>query len=131
MLFREATWTLAEPLLEQLQSSTIPISAIDQYLGVVSRLERLERIRFLLDALFDYRASYVWTAALEELMFPIDDPKNQTMHRAIQFVKEHAILLPGQLVGGVSFADGDFWVDARHRVVREIFNWRSLDGCHL
>ncbi|KAF9135928.1 hypothetical protein BGX30_011395 [Mortierella sp. GBA39] len=32
--------------------------------------------RFLLDALFDYKASYVWTAALEELMFPIDDFKN-------------------------------------------------------
>ncbi|KAG0287264.1 hypothetical protein BGZ96_008804 [Linnemannia gamsii] len=112
MLFREASWTLAEPLLEQLQSLTIPISAIDQYLGVVSRLGQLESIRFLLDAFFDYKASYVWSAPLEELMFPIDDLKNQTMHKAIQFVKEHAELFPDQLVKGVSFADGGFWEDA-------------------
>ncbi|KAG0320300.1 hypothetical protein BGZ97_000305 [Linnemannia gamsii] len=120
MLFREATWTLAEPILEQLQSLTIPVSAIDRFLGVVARLERLERIRFLLDALFDYRASYVWTAALEELMFPIDDLKNQTMHKMIQFVKEHAMLFPGQLVGGVSYVDGDFWVDAPQSCPRDI-----------
>ncbi|KAG9069534.1 hypothetical protein KI688_010437 [Linnemannia hyalina] len=120
MLFREATWTLGEPIFEQLQSLTIPISTIDQYLGVVSRLGRLERIRFLLDALFDYKASYVWTAALEEFMFPIDDFKNQAMHSALQFIKEHVQLFPGHLVGGVSFVDGDFWMDAPQGCLREI-----------
>ncbi|KAH7038717.1 hypothetical protein BKA57DRAFT_474035 [Linnemannia elongata] len=120
ILFREATWTLGEPIFEQLQSLTIPISMIEQYLGVVSRLERLERIRFLLDALFDYKSSYVWSAALEELMFPIDDLKNQAMHSAMQFVKEHAQLFPGQLAGGVSFVDGEFWVDAPQGCPRDI-----------
>lgn len=120
MLFREATWTLGEPIFEQLQSLTIPISMIEQYLGVVARLGRLERIRFLMDALFDYKASYVWTAALEELMFPIDGLKNQAMHSAMQFVKEHAQLFPGQLVGGVSFVDGGFWVDAPQGCPKEI-----------
>ncbi|KAF9545502.1 hypothetical protein EC957_010918 [Mortierella hygrophila] len=101
MLFREATWTLG-------------------YLGVVARLGRLERIRFLLDALFDYKVSYVWSAALEEFMFPIDDLKNEAMYSVVQFVKEHVQLFPGQLVGGVNFVDGDFWMDAPQSCPREI-----------
>ncbi|KAF9154558.1 hypothetical protein BG015_000634 [Linnemannia schmuckeri] len=78
------------------------------------------RIRFLLDALFDYKISYVWSAVLEELMFPIDNLKNQAMHSALQFVKEHSQLFPGQLVDGVSFVDDDFWVDAPQACPREI-----------
>ncbi|KAF9087023.1 hypothetical protein BGX23_008407, partial [Mortierella sp. AD031] len=54
MLFREATWALSNPILEQLQSLTIPISLIDKYLGAVDRLGRLESVRFMMDELFDY-----------------------------------------------------------------------------
>ncbi|KAF9911497.1 hypothetical protein EC991_003299 [Linnemannia zychae] len=120
VLFREMTWALAEPVLEQLQSLTIPISGIDRYLAVVARLKQLESVQFLLDELFDYRSSYIWSGPLEELMLPIDDLKNKALHTIIRFVREHGRLFPGQLIGGVSFVDGEFFADAPQSCPRNI-----------
>ncbi|KAK3809853.1 MAG: hypothetical protein J3R72DRAFT_499074 [Linnemannia gamsii] len=120
MLFREATWALANPILEQIRSLTIPISAIDRYLNVVVRLERLESVRFLLDEFFDYKSTYIWTGALEELMFPIDDRKNKAMGTMIRFVIEHGRLFPGQLADGAGIVDGEFFADAPQSCTRDI-----------
>ncbi|KAG0276384.1 hypothetical protein BGZ95_007609 [Linnemannia exigua] len=120
MLFREATWAIAEPILERLQSLTVPISAIECYLKVLARLERLESVQFLLDEFFDYKSKYVWSGALEEFMFPIDDRKSRAMGGMIWFVMEHGRLFPNQLVGGASVVDGEFFADAPQSCTKDI-----------
>ncbi|KAK3824151.1 MAG: hypothetical protein JOS17DRAFT_752106 [Linnemannia elongata] len=105
LFFREASWALAEPILEQLQSLTIPTSTIGRYLGSASmrplrklerrleslpigRLRRLERLHFLLDRV-STRALDVAdeTRKEEELEFG----------SMVRFVQEHTRIFPGVL----------------------------------
>lgn len=47
------TWTLCEPILEQIQSIDIPLSDIDRYLSVVHRFRSLSSVNFIDDFALD------------------------------------------------------------------------------
>jgi hypothetical protein len=99
VLFREVNWALASPILEQLQSLTIPVSDIRRYLGIIDRLGDLEQVWFHLDVIFEY-----YTGDID-----LDDPESQDIWTAtrvrkeeitqdmIQFVRTHAQHFPGRL----------------------------------
>ncbi|KAG0276215.1 hypothetical protein BGZ95_007833 [Linnemannia exigua] len=74
VLDQEAVWCLASPILEQLQSFTIPyMSSIKSYIEVVGRFKSLESIRFMMD---------------EQL---------EVIKDMFRFVQEHVRLFPGRL----------------------------------
>lgn len=109
LFFREASWALAEPILEQLQSLAIPTSTLARYLdpstvgrrirklerrlvsSPICRLRRLERIHFLLDrvAFRDVELERdIDTARREEEM---------EFGSMVRFVQEHTRSFPGVL----------------------------------
>ncbi|KAG9069530.1 hypothetical protein KI688_010433 [Linnemannia hyalina] len=59
--FREVTRIIASPILEQLQTLTIPVSDIKRYIGVIDQLLELENVLFILDELFVYDPSDIPT----------------------------------------------------------------------
>ncbi|KAF8949530.1 hypothetical protein BGZ47_000071 [Haplosporangium gracile] len=78
VICRDALWTLASPILEQLQSLVIPVADLARYLTVVDRLSSLERIQFLLDDAFDHDEKQAWRSM-------------------VNFVKAHIQLFKGGL----------------------------------
>lgn len=97
LFFQEANWALANPILEQLQSLTIPLSDIDRYLepSVVVRMAKLERVHFLLGRLKPIENEEEW--------IPHDEteeswgPYARRLHPLVQFVEEHTRLFEGVL----------------------------------
>ncbi|KAG0319263.1 hypothetical protein BGZ97_002497 [Linnemannia gamsii] len=49
VIYRELIWTLQNPILEQLESLTIPMSDVRRYQDVVHRLENLKRVHIIED----------------------------------------------------------------------------------
>jgi hypothetical protein len=116
---------VAEPILEQLQGLTIPISDIDRYLEVVGRLGTLKQVTFVLDEPFDFNARHYasitqknpeWVRIREkEGRVPREwtgkKRKAETMRKMVKFVKEHSLMFRGQL-DSVMFKDGMVWWEA-------------------
>ncbi|KAF8937733.1 hypothetical protein BGZ47_008877 [Haplosporangium gracile] len=96
LLYQEAVWGLANPILEQLQSLYIPIMDTNRYLGVVGRLVRLERVQFNLDDLTESSQSI-------QILSAGDSSKStgsrlqEHFRTAVAFVKEHVRLFPDRL----------------------------------
>ncbi|KAG9069475.1 hypothetical protein KI688_010378 [Linnemannia hyalina] len=96
LLRRELTWTLANPILEQLQTLVIPVSDINRYLGVLDRLGRLECVRFLVDEVYScgpggaLRVTEEWSAKAQER-------EKKSMGSLVRFVESHTQLFKGQL----------------------------------
>ncbi|KAG0061541.1 hypothetical protein BGZ89_011370 [Linnemannia elongata] len=96
VICRKVIWTLASPILEQLESLVISVGIIGRYTEVVSRLKRLRRIRFYMDEVFDYDGE-------EEEYGPGDvrgsgtEDQNVVMQALFQFVVEHIRLFKGCL----------------------------------
>lgn len=88
VVFKELIWTLATPILEQLESLSIPLSDISRYRHAIDRLPRLEHVRFILDVIYDNT--------------PADGPTNHisednAMQTIVQFVEEHTRVFRGRL----------------------------------
>lgn len=96
LLHREATWMLASPILEQLQTLVIPTSDVNRYLGVLDRLGQLECVRFLLDEVFDFHPAEE-RLATEEWIERAQARKDKAMGSLLQFVERHTQLFNGQL----------------------------------
>ncbi|KAG0301312.1 hypothetical protein BGZ97_002831, partial [Linnemannia gamsii] len=109
VLYREATWSLSEPILERLESLSFPLSNTCRYLQMVERLGRLGRVKVYLDMVFDC-----------ECCDGMED--NNTLHQArrqrkkesfevlVQFVKKHVKNFPGCLKT-VTTLNSYFWED--------------------
>ncbi|KAG0287262.1 hypothetical protein BGZ96_008802 [Linnemannia gamsii] len=99
VLFREVNWALANPILEQLQSLTIPASDIRRYLGIVGRLRGLEQVWFHLDVIFEYSAGDIELDGPEsqEIWTATRMRKEEITQDMIQFVRTHAQQFPGRL----------------------------------
>ncbi|KAF9118964.1 hypothetical protein BGW39_000708 [Mortierella sp. 14UC] len=114
LLYQQALWALANPILEQLQSFHIPIYDVSRYLTVIKRLPKLEKIRFVMWELFDYPAS-VGTPSSPSFAQAAAAYKQQLLRSIVDFIKEHARLFPGRLrkvdlFGEKSvLADDGFW----------------------
>ncbi|KAK3808105.1 MAG: LOW QUALITY PROTEIN: hypothetical protein JOS17DRAFT_766172 [Linnemannia elongata] len=85
---RELVWTLATPILEQLESLSIPLSDIARYRLAIDRLPRLEHVRFVLDVVYDDTPSEGPTNHMSQ---------NDAMQAVVQFVEEHTRVFRGRL----------------------------------
>ncbi|KAF9911498.1 hypothetical protein EC991_003300 [Linnemannia zychae] len=81
LFFQEASWVLANPVLEQLSSMTTPFSTIGRYLdpSSISRLGRLEKVHIIFD---------VFRENLQD---------KDTFAPMVKFVQDHTRLFPGIL----------------------------------
>ncbi|KAF9136036.1 hypothetical protein BGW39_007999 [Mortierella sp. 14UC] len=108
LFFRESSWVMAEPILEQLQSLSLPLSIIARNLGLsstIQRLQRLENFHFITDKVVqDYRrvsdedTDESARARVEDLLY----------RPVLRFVKEHTRLFPG-VMKTASSGHADFW----------------------
>ncbi|KAF9119889.1 hypothetical protein BGW39_011845 [Mortierella sp. 14UC] len=92
LLYREVTWMLADPILEQLQSLTFPVSDIKRYLAIVSRMESLEQIRFLLDEVWTHPVITNSDSAAET-----QARKDDVLSMTIQLIQKHTGMFPRRL----------------------------------
>ncbi|KAF9118962.1 hypothetical protein BGW39_000706 [Mortierella sp. 14UC] len=104
LLYQEAVWALANPILEQLQSLYIPVSDTRRYLNAISRLSRLEDVQFILKCARAERPRYS-----EEKKAAVTY-KEETLKLMLEFVQEHARLFPA-LLKSATFSKGGFWTD--------------------
>ncbi|KAG0287736.1 hypothetical protein BGZ96_008366 [Linnemannia gamsii] len=100
IVYRETVWSLASPILDQLESLTIPLSDIDRYLEVIGRLSRLERIDIIIDEVYEFRNLLV-----DE---PTRQCKEEAMRSLLQFVENHGRLFVGRL-RTVNICDSPIW----------------------
>ncbi|OAQ32614.1 hypothetical protein K457DRAFT_16179 [Linnemannia elongata AG-77] len=108
LFFREVSWALAEPILEQLQSLTIPTSTIGRYIGSLSmgplrklerrlesspigRLRRLERLHFILDR------ALITTLGVRRGAEGVREETEPDFGSMVRFVHEHTRTFPGVL----------------------------------
>lgn len=89
IVYREVIWSLASPILDQLESLTIPLSEIDRYLQVVNRLGRLECVALTIDEVYESG-----NMEMDDLTGPC---KDKAMRTLVQFVEHHVRLFPGRL----------------------------------
>ncbi|KAF9148405.1 hypothetical protein BG015_009867, partial [Linnemannia schmuckeri] len=104
VLYREATWSLAKPILEQLESLSFPLSDIRRYLQNVDRLARLERVHVYLDMVFSCECCDATDIPQE----PRRLRKKEVLRDFVQFVKAHIKHFPGRLKT-VNTSDSYFW----------------------
>lgn len=89
IIFRKTFWTLANPILEQLRSLTIPLSLIERYLTVVDRLECLDTVDFLADIVYSLNDEDIDEASRAR--------RAADWRAAIGFVQHHTRLFKGVL----------------------------------
>ncbi|KAH7038617.1 hypothetical protein BKA57DRAFT_473713 [Linnemannia elongata] len=106
VLYREATWTLAAPILDQLESLTILLSDLDRYRQVVDRLGRLEHLVVYLDLVF---VCYCCMRSPNEPRRKLR--QEATMRQLVQFAKDHITIYPGRLKTVTTY-NSPFWYGA-------------------
>ncbi|KAF9922425.1 hypothetical protein FBU30_007447, partial [Linnemannia zychae] len=128
LFYRESSWHLAEPILEQLQSLTIPLSTIGRYFETSSipRLGRLENVHFTMDIvsqkiIYSYGdnedkevANMVYQREYDPIFLPM-----------VQFVDEHARMFPGVLKL-VNVEHGNLWTGISN-YLRNCPEWILID----
>ncbi|KAK3845576.1 MAG: hypothetical protein J3R72DRAFT_436103, partial [Linnemannia gamsii] len=90
-MYRETVWTLATPILDQLQSLTTPLSDIHRYTQVIDRLGRLETMVFVLEEVLVYESYDGEFSAASKIS------QDEAMLALIHFVEEHTRLFKGVL----------------------------------
>ncbi|KAF9136034.1 hypothetical protein BGW39_007997 [Mortierella sp. 14UC] len=113
VLWREALWTLASPIFEQLQSMTISVFDLDRYSRIQGRLGSLEHIHFALDDVVDYSEDAYYGGEMvmsDEFRAAAEARKERNFRGMVQFVRDHARLFPGRLKSVTSY-DSDLWPD--------------------
>ncbi|KAG0072264.1 hypothetical protein BGZ89_007323 [Linnemannia elongata] len=113
ILWRQACWSLASPILEQLQSLTIPVFDLDRYSAAISRLGNLEHLEFALDDIVDYSEEAYYGGDM--VMSPQFESeaharKERRLRAMVQLVRDHAQLFPGRLKT-VICSDAEMWPD--------------------
>ncbi|KAG0265519.1 hypothetical protein BGZ95_003298 [Linnemannia exigua] len=90
-IYRETVWTLASPILDQLESLTAPLSDIHRYTQVIDHLGRLETLVFILDEVLVYESYGGIFDAASKMR------QEEAMLAMIHFVEEHTRLFKGVL----------------------------------
>ncbi|KAK3824237.1 MAG: hypothetical protein JOS17DRAFT_833827 [Linnemannia elongata] len=103
----DAFWCLAEPILEQLQSITIPTSRIKQYHKVVGRFKSLESVHFSTARTF------------EDPFINKKQRRVLVVQEIMRFVQEHIRLFKGQLRTVQCLEDG-MWDGVDHEYIQRV-----------
>ncbi|KAF9902301.1 hypothetical protein EC991_005041 [Linnemannia zychae] len=103
IIYWEVTWSIANLILEQLESLTIPLADIKRYMDAINRLGQLETVRFNLDESFKpYYRSII------DQNNGVSNHAIKSMQTMVLFIKEHQRLFKGQLKS-VSVCDELKW----------------------
>ncbi|KAF9902302.1 hypothetical protein EC991_005042 [Linnemannia zychae] len=92
IIYWEVTWSIANPILEQLESLTIPLADIKRYMDAINRLGQLETVRFNLDD--SLRPQY---KAANGPHYVASDHMIKSMQTMVPFIKEHQSLFKDKL----------------------------------
>ncbi|KAG0277575.1 hypothetical protein BGZ95_005710 [Linnemannia exigua] len=110
LFFRESSWVIAEPILEQLQSLTVPLSVVAKYLEspvTIQRLKRLDRFHFIMDKVSQNYNSILHRK--DEASRAREDKEEDFLYGpVVRFVKEHTRFFPGVMKTAFS-SHGDLW----------------------
>ncbi|KAK3808077.1 MAG: hypothetical protein J3R72DRAFT_481118 [Linnemannia gamsii] len=133
-VYREAIWSLAEPIFEQLERLTFVLSDLRRYHNNVDRLEKLEYLSVNFDLVF-YCKCCPDTPEAE----PWRQRKEETLRLLLQFVKDHVKIFPGRLKVVNTFRT-DYWAQSCpgtrcrgingidvHSLVRGCFDWAARE----
>ncbi|KAK3824152.1 MAG: hypothetical protein JOS17DRAFT_269897 [Linnemannia elongata] len=107
MFHRETSWTLAEPILEQLRSLTISVSDVERYhqIGVIGRrLRSLEKVRFMMDDEVSHFNGFRQPASLSNRV--VIARREKKMQAVVHFVKEFILVFGAHQLRQVEFVDG-------------------------
>ncbi|KAF9908950.1 hypothetical protein EC991_009250 [Linnemannia zychae] len=111
----DALWCLADPILEQLQSFTIPVRLIKRYRELISRFKSLESIQFAMSQMFEEPFYSDKSTGLSR------PPNDEVLLDMVEFVLEHSRLFKDQLKFIGCFDSGVWdWMD-----------WSSIDCMEL
>lgn len=93
------TWTLCEPILEQIKSIDVPLSDIARYLAVVHRFQSLTFVNFVIDIAVDYQPGAMARMAQQspDLVQEFQRTTNQLFESVARFVEENVRLFGKQL----------------------------------
>ncbi|KAF9922424.1 hypothetical protein FBU30_007446 [Linnemannia zychae] len=126
MYFRAASWALANPILHQLKSLTIPLSILSLYIekSTMKQLGNLEHVHFILDNVVNLDAtqnigeSYDGTAEYAPL---------------IDFVELHTHFFPGVLksVSALSNVNNTQWKHRPRGTTRDTFRCRMPESTQM
>ncbi|KAG0276383.1 hypothetical protein BGZ95_007608 [Linnemannia exigua] len=111
LFYREANWALANPILEQLQSLSIPLLDVERYMepSVMRRMGKLEHVHFVtgyyLKSVYQRYGedSEEWKSRGGELREPM-----------LQFVEEH-IRWHGGVIREVTISERGYWAGSEVR----------------
>lgn len=98
-MFRETSWVLCAPILEQLKSIVIPLSDVGRYLDNVHRFPSLTSVTFKMDDLGDIADYAVQSLDLVDLLKAQQwmEKRRQDLESAVQFVQRHTVIFRGTL----------------------------------
>ncbi|KAG0279878.1 hypothetical protein BGZ95_011981 [Linnemannia exigua] len=103
VVYREAIWSLAEPIFEQLERLTFLLSDLRRYHNNVDRLKNLKYLSVRFDIVFSCDCCSDT---------PQDEPRRQrkeeTLRLLVQFVKDHVKRFPGRLETVYTYKT-DYW----------------------
>ncbi|KAF9147609.1 hypothetical protein BG015_010714 [Linnemannia schmuckeri] len=90
IVFKELVWTFVSPILEQLETLSIPLSDITRYHQEIDRLPRLEHVHFILDVIYANTQGDELTKHMSQ---------DNAMRAIVHFVEEHTRVFKGRLKG--------------------------------
>ncbi|KAK3824051.1 MAG: hypothetical protein J3R72DRAFT_458496 [Linnemannia gamsii] len=90
---REAIWALSQPIFDQLESITIPLSDIKRYQDVVGHLGNVQRIHVFIDLVFEC----FFNCGFGQPHQSNRPARLQATEQLVQLVREHTQLFPGRL----------------------------------
>ena len=97
VVYRELIWSLSVPILDQLESLTLPLSDVQRYHNVLHRLKNLKRIHIVKDLMIECRdCGY---GHLNNFQKSTTKEANDSLAR---FLKDYALLFPGHRLEGVT-----------------------------
>ncbi|KAK3815816.1 MAG: hypothetical protein J3R72DRAFT_503563 [Linnemannia gamsii] len=118
VVYREAIWSLAEPIFEQLEHLTFPLSDLRRYYNNIGRLNKLKVLVVRCDLEFNCNCCSRTPEADHRRQ-----RKEETLRLLVQFVKDHIKFFPGQL-RAVYLLHTDYWQVSQFcpkNVMHEIF----------
>ncbi|KAF9924972.1 hypothetical protein FBU30_005166 [Linnemannia zychae] len=96
----QLTWALCFPILEQIESLTIPLSDVDRYRDEMDRLKSLRRIIFKQDQKIDFSGFITGQLRREDpaLLEKLRLKKAHVMEEMCEFVRDHTQYFPHVLL---------------------------------
>ncbi|KAG0269030.1 hypothetical protein BGZ95_002219 [Linnemannia exigua] len=101
VVYREAIWSLAEPIFEQLECLSFLVSDLRRYYNNIGRLEKLEQLIVRFDLEFNCNCCSRTPEAE-----PRRQRKEETLRLLVQFVKDHMKRFPGRLKSFQTYQTG-------------------------